>query len=104
MIHVIATVTALPGKRDAWLAEFRKNQPHVLAEDGCHRYDVFVPIDTGLPGGGAPSTDTAVILETWTSPEHLRTHLAQPHMQRYKEAVQALVAGPTAIQVLGDAP
>ena len=34
MIHVIATITAQPGQRDAVLALFTRNRPAVLAENG----------------------------------------------------------------------
>lgn len=39
MIHVIATITALPGERDAMPALFRKSQPDVLAENECVSYE-----------------------------------------------------------------
>lgn len=102
MIHVIATVTCKPGQRAAWLAAFRANRPNVLAEDGCAAYDVHLPVDAGIPAA-PPSADVAVILETWASPEHLRAHLAQPHMDDYREAVKDLVAGPTALRIVAPA-
>ena len=38
MIHVLAIITTLPGKRDEVLAHFRANMPAVHAEDGCIEY------------------------------------------------------------------
>ena len=38
MIHVLAVITAKPGKRDTILAAFRENRPNVLAED---TWDLF---------------------------------------------------------------
>ena len=35
MIHVLAMITAKPGKRDAILEAFRANMPAVHAEKGC---------------------------------------------------------------------
>ena len=35
MIHVIAVITARPGKREAILQAFRANVPAVRAEKGC---------------------------------------------------------------------
>ena len=35
MIHVIAIITAKPGKRDEILRHFRANVPAVRAEKGC---------------------------------------------------------------------
>ena len=44
MIHVIATITALPGSRDAVLELFRKNRPAVLAENGCISYEAVIDV------------------------------------------------------------
>ena len=49
MIHVIATITALPGSRDAVLELFRKNRPAVLAENGCISYEAVID-DPGVWG------------------------------------------------------
>ena len=38
MIHVLAIITAKPGKRDEVLAAFRANMPAVHAEQGCIEY------------------------------------------------------------------
>ena len=38
MIHVLAIITAKPGKRDAVLTEFKANMPAVHAEKGCIEY------------------------------------------------------------------
>jgi len=38
MIHVIATIELAEGKRQAFLAEFRKLVPLVKAEAGCLAY------------------------------------------------------------------
>ena len=38
MIHVMATVEVVPGKREAFLSAFDANVPHVKAEDGCLAY------------------------------------------------------------------
>ena len=38
MIHVVAIITTLPGKRAEVLTAFLANVPAVLAEDGCIEY------------------------------------------------------------------
>ena len=38
MIHVVAVLTAKPGKRDEVLKAFRANVPNVKAENGCIEY------------------------------------------------------------------
>jgi quinol monooxygenase YgiN len=35
MIHVIAVITAKPGKRETILEAFRANVPNLRAEKGC---------------------------------------------------------------------
>lgn len=92
MIHVIATITAKPGQRDAVLAFFRKNVPAVLAEKGCISYEAVVDV----PGFGGPQTalgpDTFAVIERWESPEALRAHAASPHMAEYGRNTSALLA------------
>ena len=39
MIHVIAVITAKPGKREEILRHFRTNVPAVRAEPGCISYE-----------------------------------------------------------------
>ena len=49
MIHVIAVITARPGKREAILQAFRANVPAVRAEKGCIEYGAAVDADNALP-------------------------------------------------------
>ena len=44
MIHVIAIITAKPGKRDEVLKNFKDNVPAVHAEKGCIEYGAAVDI------------------------------------------------------------
>ena len=85
-------ITVIKGKKhekqEQALQILNDNIPNVLAEDGCIRYEGCVDANAGV---GAPSDPNAVtILETWKSPEHLKTHLATPHMATYREAVTPL--------------
>ena len=48
MIYVIATIEVKPGKRDAFLAEFHRNVPNVLAEKGCIEYGPTVDVKTEI--------------------------------------------------------
>jgi quinol monooxygenase YgiN len=92
MIHVIATITTLPGQRDAVLALFKKNVPAVLAEKGCISYEAVVD----APDFGAPQTplgnDTFAVIERWESAEALKAHGASPHMTAYGRNTAPLVA------------
>jgi len=99
VIHVIATIEVVRGKRDAFLAEFRQVVPLVRAEAGCLDYGPTVDLDTGL-GAQLPVRDHVVtVVERWESLEALRAHLQAPHMAEYRERVKGLVAG-VRLQVL----
>src|SRR5260370_41351084 len=50
MIHVLAIITAKPGKREEVLAAFRANMPAVHAEQGCIEYGPAIDAEGG---GGA---------------------------------------------------
>jgi quinol monooxygenase YgiN len=92
MIHVLATVEVSPGKREAFLEEFRKVVPLVRAEAGCLEYGAAIDLPIGHPAQDPPRPDTAVIVEKWESVEALRAHLQAPHMQEYRARVKDLVA------------
>ncbi len=91
MIHVIATVTVAAGKRDAFLAEFRRVMPQVHAEAGCIEYGPAIDLAAGLPVQVAARDDVVVILEKWESLDTLHAHLGAPHMLEYRQRVKDLV-------------
>ena len=92
MIHVVAIITAKPGKRAQVLKAFNANVPNVRAEKGCIEYGAAVDAE------GAPciqvkyGDDTFVVIEKWESLEHLRAHSHAPHMVAYAEKVKPLLA------------
>ncbi|GAB2900309.1 putative quinol monooxygenase [Paralcaligenes ginsengisoli] len=92
MIHVIATITAKPGQRDAVLALFKKNVPAVLAEKGCVSYEAVVDV----PDFGKPQTpignDTFAVIEQWENAEALRAHGVSPHMVEYGRKTAPMLA------------
>ncbi len=96
MIHVIALLTAKPGKRAALLEEFRKVIPEVHAEDGCIEYGPAIDL------AGSPDSfgeDVLVVIEKWESPEALKAHSVAPHMKAYGERAKVLLAA-RAVHVL----
>jgi len=95
VIHVIATIELNPGGREAFLAEFRELVPLVLAEDGCLDYGPAVDLATGLTAQPPARPDVVTVVERWASLDHLRRHLAAPHMDDYRPRVKALVARTT---------
>ncbi len=92
MIHVIAVITAKPGKREAILQQFRANVPAVRAEKGCIEYGATVDTD----GMGSFQTkfgaDTFVVVEKWESTDALKAHSAAPHMAAYASKTRENIA------------
>lgn len=99
MIYVIATIHVTPDKRELFLAEFRKVVPDVLAEKGCIFYGPTVDTPSGLSRQIPLREDVVTIVESWESLEDLQAHITAPHMARYRERVQGLVAS-AELQVL----
>ena len=95
MIHVIATIELAAGKRDEFLAEFRKLAPTVRQEQGCIEYGPAIDAETDIPVQARKGNDVVTVVEQWESVEALRAHLAAPHMQQYRERVRDLVRGTT---------
>jgi quinol monooxygenase YgiN len=92
MIHVIAVITAKPGKRAAILEHFRANVPAVRAEKGCIEYGAAVDADPALPIQARYGPDTFVVVEKWESMDALKAHAAAPHMQAYGAKTKELLA------------
>lgn len=92
MVHVIAVITAQPGKREEVLNHFRANVPAVKAEDGCIEYGATVDAD----GVGGFQTrygdDTFVVIEKWESLDHLKAHAVSEHMKAYGAKTKDLLA------------
>ncbi|HEU4352921.1 MAG TPA: putative quinol monooxygenase [Burkholderiales bacterium] len=92
MIHVIAVVTAKPGKREEVLKHFRANVPAVRAEKGCIEYGAAVDADAALPIQTKYGPDAFVVVEKWESMEALSAHAVAPHMKAYGAKTKDLLA------------
>lgn len=92
MIHVIAVITARPGKREAILQHFRTNVPAVRAEKGCIEYGAAVDADPALPFQTKWGPDTFLAIEKWESMDALKAHAAAPHMAAYAAKVKDMIA------------
>ncbi len=97
MVHVIAIITAKPGRRDEVLGHFRANVPAVRAEAGCIEYGATVDTDGGPFAKFGP--DTFVVIEKWESMDHLKAHAASEHMKAYGAKTKDLLAN-RAVHVL----
>jgi quinol monooxygenase YgiN len=93
MIHVIAVITAKPGKRAEVLGHFRANVPNVLAEKGCIEYGAALDAENALPFQTKCGPDTFLVVEKWESMDALKAHAAAPHMAAYGAKTRELLAG-----------
>lgn len=100
-VHVIAIITAKPGKREEVLANFNANVPAVHAEDGCIEYGAVIDCE-GVGFAKAFGPDTFLVVEKWASLDHLKAHAVTPHMKAYSEKNKDLLADRT-IHVMSDA-
>ena len=80
MIHVVAVITAKPGKREEILKHARANLAAVRAEKGCIEYGPVVDADNALPFQTKLGPDTFMVVEKWESMDALKAHAAAPHM------------------------
>jgi quinol monooxygenase YgiN len=92
MVHVIAVVTAKPGKREEILKHFRANVPAVKAEKGCIEYGPVVDAENALGFQTKIGPDTFMVVEKWETMETLKAHAAAPHMAAYAAKVKELIA------------
>ena len=91
MIHVIAIITAKPGKRDEILKNFKANVPAVHAEKGCIEYGPAVDAQTDLSNQAKVGPDKVVVVEKWEDLAALKAHSVSPHMQAYRVNVNDYV-------------
>ena len=92
MIHVVAVITAKPGKREQILEAFRANVPNVRAESGCIEYGAAIDADPALPVQTKYGADTFLVIEKWESLDALKAHAAAPHMAAYAAKTRDLIA------------
>jgi quinol monooxygenase YgiN len=96
MIHVVAIITAVSGKRDALVRAFKGVVPTVEAEAGCIEYAPVVDVEGANPAYGP---DTFLVIEKWESMAALKAHAAAPHMAAYSSETKHLLAS-AAVHVL----
>jgi quinol monooxygenase YgiN len=92
MIHVIAVITAKPGKRDAILQHFRANVPAVRAEKGCIEYGAAIDAEGAPPFQTKWGAETFLVVEKWESIDALKAHAAAPHMAAYAAKTKEMIA------------
>jgi quinol monooxygenase YgiN len=92
LIHVIAVITAKPGKRAEILGHFRANVPNVHQEKGCIEYGAAVDAENALGFQTRYGADTFLVVEKWESMDALKAHAAAPHMAAYGAKTKELIA------------
>ena len=92
MIHVLAIITAQPGKRAEILEAFHANMPAVHAEDGCIEYQPVVDVESFGAIQTALGPDSFVVIEKWATADALKAHGAAPHMAAYAAKTRPMVA------------
>jgi quinol monooxygenase YgiN len=92
MIHVVAVITAKPGKRGEILKAFKANMPAVHAEKGCIEYAPAIDAENALAFQTEQGPDTFLVIEKWESMGDLAAHAAAPHMAAYAAKVKDLIA------------
>jgi quinol monooxygenase YgiN len=97
MIHVVAIITARPGKREEILGHARANLAAVRAEKGCIEYGPTVDVE-GM-GTAKFGPDTFVVIERWETADDLKAHSVAPHMKEYATKTRDLIAS-RAVHVL----
>lgn len=91
MIHVLAIITAKPGKREEILKIFRANMPAVHAEKGCIEYGPAIDTENMGPIQTRLGPDTFVVIEKWASVDDLKAHAAAPHMAAYAQKTRDMI-------------
>ena len=102
MIHVIASISTAPGRRDEVLKLFKVLAPKVLAEEGCIEYGTAIDLENAVDGQPVARPEMVIVIEKWQDPAALRAHLAAPHMAEFRNDVKDLVSS-VEIRVLSPA-
>ena len=91
LIHVVAVITAKPGKRDKILKAFHQNSPTVRKEQGCIEYIATVDADDVGELQTKFGDNTFVVVEKWESLDALKDHATSPHMAVYAKKTKGLI-------------
>jgi len=92
LIHIVAVITAHPGKREEILSSFNKNVPLVHQEEGCIEYGAVVDTENVGPFQEKLGDDTFFVIEKWESLDHLMAHAASEHMKSYAAKTKELIS------------
>lgn len=91
MIHVVATIQLVPGRRAEFLKEFKAIVPAVHAEKGCIEYVPTIDLPTNVSAQPPLRDDVVTVVEKWADMPSLEAHLLAPHMLAYRAKVKEMV-------------
>jgi len=92
VIHVVAIITAHPGKRSEVLDAFVKIVPLVHKEKGCREYQPVTDLEGASTSQSLIGADSYMVIEKWDSMEDLRAHAASDHIAAFQKMTGHLVA------------
>jgi len=95
VIHVIAIITAKPGKRSELLKAFSEIVPLVHAEKGCVEYQPVVDVGNAGDMQTPLGEDSYMVIEKWESMSDLKAHAVSSHMVDYGKSAGHMVADRT---------
>lgn len=95
MIHVIAIITTLPGKRKNVLEQFHAIVPLVHAENGCIEYQPVIDCSESMNIKTDLGADTFIVIEKWQTSDALKAHSTAPHMVEYGKRAGGMIAART---------
>ncbi|MCL5260318.1 MAG: antibiotic biosynthesis monooxygenase [Gammaproteobacteria bacterium] len=84
---MITHVVLFPGKRNAYIEEYKKLAPFVRQEVGCLEYEIFVD-SLDLRFDNEKRDNAVVLLEKWESIEALQNHSRSNFLMEFKEKVK----------------
>jgi len=91
MIHVIANITVVPGKRADVLKAFLANVPAVKAEKGCIEYQPVTDLNAAADFQTDIGADTFMVVEKWETLDDLHAHAKSAHMVEYGAKVRDMI-------------
>lgn len=89
MIHVIASITVKPGKREEFIDIFMDTLPAIYNEAGCIEYMLTVDVDTGSDIQ-EKDENVVTVIEKWESLDASNVHFSSPHMAQLYRDIQDL--------------
>ena len=73
-VHIVVDMDVLPGQRDHVIEGLRALVPPTLEEEGCHRFEVYVP---------ETEENRIVLVETWADQHAIDLHMKTEYTEAF---------------------